>query len=302
MTPLFCDAIEIVGISPQRALDKLARAGIEVYDVRKTGAASLNLRVKCKETEKIFAIFSGSCYTVTKKGQLRLKRLAGRAVKRVGAVAGALLVLLCAMAGNAFVLRVEVEGSGARYDERAREILAEEGVKTFRLYDEESAENARVRMLALPGIVFAELEKSGCVLTVTLEESEEISPPARETVLVAPASGVVEELTVLRGTALVAEGDTVVAGQTLADGFFLTEDGERRETFAIARCSILCEYTQSVREDSNDEDAREDAIAAAHMNAGGELVESEATAHADGDGFIFEVRLCVRIRASVNME
>ncbi len=302
MTPLFCDAIEIVGISPQRALDKLARAGIEVYDVRKTGAASLNLRVKCKETEKIFAIFSGSCYTVTKKGQLRLKRLAGRAVKRVGAVAGALLVLLCAMAGNAFVLRVEVEGSGARYDERAREILAEEGVKTFRLYDEESAENARVRMLALPGIVFAELEKSGCVLTVTLEESEEISPPARETVLVSPASGVVEELTVLRGTALVAEGDTVVAGQTLADGFFLTEDGERRETFAIARCSILCEYTQSVREDSNDEDAREDAIAAAHMNAGGELVESEATAHADGDGFIFEVRLCVRIRASVNME
>lgn len=138
--------------------------------------------------------------------------------------------------------------------------------------------------------------------STTLEESEEISPPARETVLVSPASGVVEELTVLRGTALVAEGDTVVAGQTLADGFFLTEDGERRETFAIARCSILCEYTQSVREDSNDEDAREDAIAAAHMNAGGELVESEATAHADGDGFIFEVRLCVRIRASVNME
>ena len=302
MTPLVCDELEIVGIAPQRALDKLARAGICVYDVQKRGAACLNLRVKCKETEKIFAIFSGSCYTVTKKRPLRLKRLALRAAKRAGAAAGAVLALLIAAASNAFVLRVEVEGSGARYAPRAREILAEEGVKAFRLYDGEGAEQARARMLALPGVVFAELEKSGCVLTVTLEADEEIAPPALARELVSPASGVVEELTVLRGTALAAEGDTVAAGQTLAGGFFFTEEGARRETFAIARCSILCEYTQSVRAASDGESARKNAIAAAHMNAGGELVESAAAVREEDGGFVFDVRLTVRIRASVNME
>ena len=76
MTPLFGVRMEISGIAPLRALEKLSAAGIRARDVRKAGVARLNFCVKSKETEKIFAIFARSCYTVTRKESVGLTRLA----------------------------------------------------------------------------------------------------------------------------------------------------------------------------------------------------------------------------------
>ena len=295
MTPLFCDWIEIVGIAPFRAVDKIVRAGISVYDVHKKGAACLKLRVKSKETEKIFAIFRGSCYTVTKTGPARLKR-ALRAVS-----AGAIAFLLLSAASNFFIFRIEVNGSGARYAERAEEILSAEGMRVFAPYDGEAAERACEQLAALPGIVFARVRKSGCVVTVTLEESDEIAAPEWSSSLVSPRAGIVESLTVLRGTPLVAEGDPVAEGQELVGGFFVTESGEQRETFAIARCSLLCESVFEYRSSEESEEAARRAAAAAHLQAGGEIAEEKIGCRAEEDGFVYTVELTVRVLCSVNM-
>ena len=71
MTPLFCEDLIISASSPVRALDKLAANGITAYSARRIAPGKLKIRVKCKETAKIFAIFRGSCYTVTKAGPAR---------------------------------------------------------------------------------------------------------------------------------------------------------------------------------------------------------------------------------------
>lgn len=301
MTPLFCDWIEIVGIAPFRAVDKIVRAGISVYDVHKKGAACLKLRVKSKETEKIFAIFRGSCYTVTKTGPARLKRALRAVYARAGLAAGAIAFLLLSAASNFFIFRIEVNGSGARYAERAEEILSAEGVRAFALYDGEAAERACEQLAALPGIVFARVRKSGCVVTVTLEESDEIAAPERSSSLVSPRAGIVESLTVLRGTPLVAEGEPVAEGQELVGGFFVTESGEQRETFAIARCSLLCESVFEYRSNEESEAAARRASAAAHLQAGGEIAEEKIGCRAEEGGFVYTVELTVRVLCSVNM-
>ncbi len=301
MTPLFGVRMEISGIAPLRALEKLSAAGIRARDVRKEGVARLNFCVKSKETEKIFAIFARSCYTVTRKESVGLTRLAAFLRRRPGIPAGGLAAVALAASSNLFVLRICVTGSAARYAERAEEILAEAGLSPFSLYSEGAAEAAEAALLTLPGVVFASVGKEGCVLTVTLEESAEAPAPAQKASLAAPRSGVIEELTVLRGTPLVAEGDSVAAGQTLVGGYFLTEAGEQRQTPAVARCSLLCTYEAEFVGAADSEQFRARSVAAARLRAGGELVSSSYTVREEAGGYVCAVSLVVRVRVAVNM-
>ena len=199
MTPLFCEDLIISASSPVRALDKLAANGITAYSARRIAPGKLKIRVKCKETAKIFAIFRGSCYTVTKAGPARLAKLRARALRRPGILAGLAAFVVAAYCVNIPVLRIDVTGS-ARYEEEAYAVLAESGVRTFALCGEEEREAARRALLALPGVVFASVEKAGCVVTAVIEESEETPLPERERELLSPRAGKVEELAVLRGT------------------------------------------------------------------------------------------------------
>lgn len=301
MTPLFCEEWKVEAVAPFRALDKLARRGVCVYDVQKISPVCLKFRAKSKESKKIFAIFRGSCYTVTKCGSVRLKRLTDALLRRPGAVAGALLFFALGFASNFFVLDIRVEGSGARYAERAVQILRENGLYLFAPFGQDKAAGAGAQLLSLPGIVFADVEKSGCVVTVTLEESEETPVPAQKRALKASAAGVVEELTVLRGIPLVRAGDTVEEGQTLVGGFFETESGERKETFAVARASILHSYTGEFESGEKSEAALARAVASAGAIAGGEPVDHVSSVRQEGERFIYTVTVRVRVVCSVNL-
>ncbi len=300
MTPLFCDDVEIAASSPPHALEMLARAGVTVYRAERIAPGRLKIRVKCKETKKIFAIFRGSCYTVKKAERARLAKACARALRRPGALIGAALFTLAAFLVNVPVLRIDVY---APYSAAAaRQVLADAGVCPFSLCDAEKEESLRRALLALPGVVFASVEKEGCVLTVRLQEEEDTPLPSPARSLTAPRAGVVEELTVLRGTALVSEGDAVSAGQELAAGYFLTEEGEKRETFAVARCALLCEWSGEFYSEEKSGAAEAGALAAAGLAAGGEPVSARTSVRAEGEGYVYEVTLTVRVFASVNME
>jgi len=82
------DRYEITSLTVNRAVNKLARAGIEVFNVRKTGKTRIRLSIRAKDSEKFFAIFHGSCYTINKLKDRGLKRLAVWALCRVGVLVG----------------------------------------------------------------------------------------------------------------------------------------------------------------------------------------------------------------------
>ena len=301
MKPLFLEELEIRTNMPLAALDKIAAAGICVYSVEKCGVGCLKILVKSKESKKIFAIFRSSCYTVTRKKSAGLKRVVRMLLARPGAAVGALLFLLICAAGNFFVLRIDVQGSAARYADEAKKILADNRVGMYSFYDADAAERARASMMRLPNVVFASVEKTGSTVTVTLEESAETPVPERETSLVSPCAGIVEEIAVLRGTALVSEGDAVTAGQELAGGWLETAEGEKIPTFAVARASLLCtgDFTYTAEEESDAQ--RRKALAAAYLAAGGEPVSEEVGVQLQGEKTVYTVRLTYRVRIAVNM-
>lgn len=89
---------------------------------------------------------------------------------------------------------------------------------------------ATMRILSLPRVNYCNVAKSGGVVTVEVQVSDEAEPIAKSS-LSAPVSGVVETLVVIRGTALVQKGDEVSAGQTIVD--CRVDYGERQSTVIV---------------------------------------------------------------------
>ena len=90
------DRLQIEGIMPERALLRLKRAGIGIYNAKKVEKNKILLSVKRKDTEKVFAIYPNVCYnigayspyTVTKMGAVGIGKLLETAKKRMGLLLG----------------------------------------------------------------------------------------------------------------------------------------------------------------------------------------------------------------------
>lgn len=303
MKPLFLSIIELETLTPPRALTKLARAGISVYGASRVGTGVLRMQVKCKDIQKIFAIFPRSCYTVRVTGGSAPKRAVDFVKKRLALVLAAVFFAAALFCSGLFVLRIRFEGSGSHYASDALSILTEAGIRPFSVYGKEKERAAELALMSLPSVNFCSVEKEGTVVTVTLEENEELPLPERAAQFVCPADGRVEELIVVRGTALVSAGDEVALGQVIVSGRVAVGEGEDtvyRETFPVAYLSLLREYTASVESETEDGAAKERAVALALIGVEGETVRVIEEERAENGKYIYTATAVYRQRYSVN--
>lgn len=224
----------IEGLSAFRVIDKLNRAGIAVLSARKTKKNAVCVRLYSKDAKKGFAILKNSCYNVKKVSPKSVSRLLVWGKKSAGLVLGAAIFLGFVALAQTRVLAVRVVGSGAYYAGEVNEILRAHGVKKMSATPKENLVSAEI--LSLPRVCFCSLKNSGGVLTVTVEVSDESTALSREP-LTSPATGKVEELVVVRGTALVQVGDEVREGDTVVKGTTLVGETER-EVIVIARVKV----------------------------------------------------------------
>lgn len=235
----------IEGLSAWRAADKLVKGGIGVLSMQKTEKNAVLIEVESKQFKKAFAILRGSCYNVKKVRYRGLTFLRKKIVRRIGLLAGAGAFILFTLCMQARVLRIDVAGSGAYYGREVREILNRGGVTVLGTMPSDTAK-ITAEILSLPRVSFCTIAKSGGIVTVEVQVSDDNAAISGRPLL-APASGRVEEITVVRGTALVAVGDEVSEGSVVVeDGEY--SDGEspvRRPVIVIARVKIAFGFSRS---------------------------------------------------------
>lgn len=303
MKPLFSCLVELETLTPPRALTRLARGGVCVYDAEKIGAGKLRFRVKSKDLRKIFAIFPRSCYTIRIIRYERLKRAAEFIRKRAALCVAALAFALLCGFSDFFVLRVRFEGSGSHYADDAMPLLAQAGLRAFSPYSEEKAKSAERALYSLPSVSFCAVEKDGPVVTVTLEVNAEVPVKEMQAQLLSPAAGKVEQITVIRGSALVSEGDEVEKGQPLVTGHTETGEGENvhsRETYPVAWCTLLCGGVFEYESAEISPDAEERARTGALLSAAGEVTDIVISATEQGGVYIYRAAYTYRLTCSVN--
>ncbi len=233
--------LTVEGLGVHRVLEKLARAGVETLLAEPVQKNVLKVRIRGKDRKKVFAILRGSCYNIKKVRYLGAERAVRALVRGAGLAFGVLFFLVAVPLAESRVLRVNVVGNGAYYEREVRAILARAGVKEFSAMPSQTGALS-AEILSLPRVEFCSFHTAGGVLTVEVRVSDE-APALSGEPLLAPVRGVVEELVVVRGTALVSVGDAVEAGQAVVGNFTLSGE-ERRPAAVIARVTVRTEIAR----------------------------------------------------------
>ena len=226
---------EAEGLGVHRAVEKVRAAGIPIISAVKTQKNGVRITVDGKHRKKVFAILRGSCYNVEKIRFRALSAFAELCVRSAGLLVGAALFLLLVLGAQTRVLKIEVVGNGAFYEAEVMSVLERGGVKYFSAAPKETGVLC-AEILSLPRVSYCSIAAKGGVVTVEVRVSDE-NALLESVPLLSPATGVVEELVVVRGTARVSVGDRVEKGAAIVDCAALYGEIERR-VVVIARVKI----------------------------------------------------------------
>ena len=254
------ERILLQGIMPERALLRLKRAGIGVYNAKKVEKNQILLCVKRKDIRKVFAIYPNVCYnknaqsayTATLKGSVGLGKAIAAIEKRVGLALGFLACMSLTLACQPLVFRVEIKGEQG-YTREVLAILEETGIKPFAPYKAGQEDLISAKLLALNGVEYASVKKYGHRVAVEVQTSPFLENKIQTGGMQAARTGKMIAMTVLRGTPLKKIGDEVLLGETLVGDWFSTEDGGQVRVEIIARVCIACVYACEVEAESEEE-------------------------------------------------
>lgn len=285
----------VEGLNRERLLNTLQKKGITLYDVKARGSKKTEFAVDSQDLKKFFAITKDLCYNIKQVKKRGVLAPFAALFSRVGVIVGAVLFTLAVVAADFYVLSVDYSGSGAVYKDYAGEVLEECGVVPFAFADDKKLQTASSVLLKSSEVFsFVSVEKRGTHVKVHLVLSPEAAGivDTNRKELVSPVDGVVESIMVLRGTALVAAGDSVRRGDVLVGGYNEIKDTVY-ETYVLGSVTLLCESEYTWLGGENDE---EKAFAFAASQAEGEIVEESIKKEPKGDRFLYKVTLKYRIK------
>ena len=231
--------------------------GVSVYNYERLGEEKCSVTIDRADNDKFFAICKNMCYN---KRVTRYKGILSpfvRFIQNFSLSLGTLAFVTLSYLLGGVILSVEVEGSAKRFERETLAVVESLGVKKYSLFssvDYKEIENAV--MSENPRVTFVTAYKRGNALVVSAEVSSSVTEPLSKNTsdIKTEVSGIVEEVSVLRGTALVKEGDKVSVGDTLVGAYILgKEEDEKYKTFTVARVKVLetltVEYSDRVIND-----------------------------------------------------
>ena len=254
------ERILLEGWMPERALLRLRRAQIPLFNVKKVAKNRILFSVKRKDVGKIFAIYPNMCYnkdeTVAYKAQALGSEGVGKYLKmakrRVGLLIGGVICVALVLVGQSYVLSVDFVGSEC-YRRETLQVLDEVGIGQFAPYVEGQEDLVCAKLLALDGVEFCTLKKSGNRLTVEIRLSPFPSIKTERGNMYAKHTGQIQSMTVLRGSPQVKIGETVREGEPLVEDCFTTEQGGQVRVEIIARVCIACVWEREIEAESEEE-------------------------------------------------
>ena len=215
--------IEIVSADIPSLISVLNRSGVSLYCVNQIDLLTIRAQVLRNQYHELNRVIVSSGSTVrilSKKGVYwHLKNLVRRPVLVIGI---ALLIALAAyLPGRVFF--VYVTGNQILADRLILEVAEECGISFGANRRHVRSEEVKNRLLsALPQLQWAGVNTYGCTAVISVAERTQVkSYDASSAVssLIASQDGVIESVTVTKGTALCKIGQAVKAGQVLVSGY-----------------------------------------------------------------------------------
>lgn len=290
----------VKGLNLDRFINTVKRRGITLYEIKKTDGKTINVTVKYKESKKFFAISKELCYNIEKiKDKGRLYPLL-YLYKNIGLVVGAIIFIASALFFNDFIFSVEYTGSGSVVKTQVQQYLNDRGIKQYsRFSDIDMATLSSEILASNPRLSFVECQKVGNVLKVNsaLSDGSSDTLSGKADKLVSDVDGIVENLKIYRGTAVVKAGDTVKKGDLIVSNQVTVKE-QILNINVLAVVTIKCEYEFCYYSQNPGEEQIALALAEESF-PGGDISDESVNVSAYGDSYEYKVKLNYRRVLSV---
>lgn len=294
------DLVELeLSATPESALNKLTRANIPVYRLKKRGT-KLYLSVNREYIEKVFAIFGRPCYNIRIRRKSKSMRFAAFFRRRVGLFIGAAVFIAATVFSQNVVFKIKITGSGSYLKPQVLAVANECGVKEWSLCKSADTPLLQAKILALPGVNFCSVQREGAYLIIDVRTEESDYSLATSEPLLSPADGVIRRIVTVCGTQLKQEGESVKKGETLIGTYTLSEDGESSPCMAVGFAEICVTYDISLYYDKESDKNREDALSSTALYSEN-VIEKSVKVKSHGEGVVYEVNFTYLVTATVNM-
>lgn len=234
--------------------EKLKRAGVSVLNAEERPDSSLVIRIKYKDYNKVIEILKNVWYNKTVKynGVIGVVRFIGKRIALFLSMAAFIVSLFFI---DDLLLFTKISGVSVYHEKRIENILESVGVKPFSSFSAIDRNDLKNLILSDNELIgFVSVEKRGNTLAIeALYGVSDRLPNEKPRTIAAKHSGVITSIAVLRGKALKAVGDRVIAGETVVEGVIADGDKEY-ESYAVASFTIACEYKYSTIVDDTAED------------------------------------------------
>ena len=300
------ERILLEGIMPERALLRLRREKIPLYDVKKVQKTQILFSISKKDSEKVFAIYPNVCYNngvcspfvLKKVGERGLSRYVEAAKKRMGMLMGMLACLIGLLAADSFVFGVEFVGTDV-YRREAFIALEQSGIQPFAPYQKGKEDWICAQLLTLSDVEYCSVKKSGGYVYVEMRISPFPKDSVQKESLRARRDGKVISLSVLRGESRVKIGQQIRKGDMLVENVFFVEGGGQVRVEPMAKVVLECVYERDISVQTAEE-AFAEAYLELDLSDKDRILEKTITEVGEQNG-LFHVKICYTAIESVNM-
>ncbi len=243
-------------VNTEVILNKLKRAGVELYEVKKIDVKNVRLCVKITDEQKFFAIVKDLCYNIKKEKNRGSMVWFYRLLRSPGILFGSIaFAIICIFFSNV-ILSFSFTGNGSVYKEEIIKYFESENIKKFSLFSSIELDTLADEIVTqFDRYSFVSCKKRGnrLVVEMVLAKNEGFVNKNGAKELYSDSDGVVKDIKVYRGTALVSVGDQVKSGDLLISGYMDVKD-KRVETGALAIVTLSIKKEKNYISDiDNDE-------------------------------------------------
>ncbi len=208
--------------------------------------------IKERELKRISKLL-GSRVKFKTSQQMGLRGFVYRNRKRYGVICALLFTSMLLLISSFFVWDVRIEGCESGKEEEIVAELSESGLSVGSLWHKTDRSKVENSMLLSSDLVsWVNINRRGNVAYVKVVDKIINEPPEEKTGysnIVASCDGIVEEITVVKGVAVVKSGETVRRGQLLISGILPPESGGG---FCYAEGTVTARINDTVKAQISD--------------------------------------------------
>ena len=285
-----CDIL-VKGGNFELLIKRLKRRGVDLLDFKILNKNEVIIKVKRAHAQKVFEISENMWYNII-VAEHGAAKLFSTIKSKLALIVAAILFFGATYYLSGSVLGLDLTAVGKGYRSRVERVLKDNGVKVFSRFSGIKKDGLEKELLKIENVGFVSVEKCGVRLKVTLTPTDEKSGIAGlENVIKTNVSGVVEDITVYRGRALVKVGDFVAAGDVLVDGQVDFDEERSYQTYCSARVVVRSTVVEEISSPDSGDSAVDRAVAIARLSVFGEEVSSKVEITPAGESFVIKVTL-----------